>query len=71
MQGIPKIERLEQLPKLNFEEELENRILCIHQARKYVADETFEDRAIRIENVNYALEDFCTGFLLGLKMRSK
>lgn len=56
---------------INIEEELEQRLLGIKNARTILIDETQEERSKRVEIANYTLEDFCTGLLIGLKMRSK
>ena len=59
---------IEAAQKFNFDEELEQRVLGVKNARTYRVDETQEDRSKRIEQANYALEDFCTGFLFGLNV---
>ena len=53
---------------VDFEKALEQRVLGVRNARVYRIDETQEERNKRIETSNYALEDFCTGFLFGLRV---
>lgn len=70
----PKFGNIEAQPRIKIEEEFEQRILAVKNARAYRVDETQEDRSRRIETASYALEDFCTGMLCGilvLKAREK
>lgn len=64
----PKFGNIEAQPRIKIEEELEQRILGVKNARGFRVDETQEDRSRRIETANYALEDFCTGLLCGLQI---
>lgn len=58
-------------PRITLENELEQRIVAIRKSREYVIDEEPEKQQMRIDVASYALEAFCTGFLLGLKERNK
>lgn len=53
-------------PGIRIDDELEQRLLGVKNARTIHIDETQEERSKRIELANYALEDFCTGLLCGL-----
>ena len=57
--------------KISLENELEQRILAIRNARRFIIGEEDKKRSERIEIVSYGLEDFCTGYLLGLKEKNK
>jgi len=58
-------------PSINLEMELEQRIRLIRNALEYRVDEKLEERNKRIEIAAGALETFCTGLLIGLKMGAK
>ena len=64
----PKFGNIEAQQRIKIEEELEQRILAVKNARAYRVDETQEDRSRRIETTNFALEDFCTGMLCGIQI---
>lgn len=64
----PKFGEVKPDPTLRFDDELEQRILGVKNARTIHIDETQEERSKRIELANYALEDFCTGFVCGLQI---
>ena len=68
MMEAPKITPF---PTINIEEELEQRLLGVKNARTILVEETQEERNKRVEIANYALEDFSMGLLLGLKLRSR
>ena len=63
--------KISQEPKISLENELEQRILALRDARRFNIDEEDKKRSERIEIVSYGLEDFCTGYLLGLKEKNK
>lgn len=65
---LPKFGNIEAQQRIKIEEEFEQRILAVKNARAYRVDETQEDRSRRIETANYALEDFCTGMLCGIQI---
>lgn len=53
---------------IRIDDELEQRVLGVKNARTIHIDETQEERSRRIETANYALEDFCTGILCGIQI---
>ena len=63
-----KFGNIEAQQRIKIEEEFEQRILAVKNARAYRVDETQEDRNRRIETANYALEDFCIGILCGIQI---
>lgn len=65
---LPKIGNIEPAPTIRIDDELEQRVLEVKNARTILIDETQEERSKRIETANYALEDFCTGLLCGLQI---
>lgn len=64
----PKFGNIEPDSNIRIDDELEQRVLVVKNARTIHIDETQEERSKRIELANYALEDFCTGLLCGLKI---
>lgn len=68
MKEPPKFGYIEPAPTIRIDDELEQRLLEVKNARTILIDETQEERSKRIETANYALEDFCTGLLCGLQI---
>lgn len=64
----PNFGKIEHAPTIRIDDELEQRLLGVKNARTILIDETQEERSKRIETANYALEDFCTGLLCGLQI---
>lgn len=64
----PKFVNIEPAPNIRIDDELEQRVLGVKNARTILIDETQEERSKRIETANYALEDFCTGLLCGIQI---
>ena len=64
----PIFENIEPDPGIRIDDELEQRVLRVKNAKTIHIDETQEERSKRIETANYALEDFCTGLLCGLQI---
>lgn len=64
----PKFGNIGPAPTIRIDDELEQRVLQVKDARAIHIDETQEERSKRIETANYALEDFCTGLLCGLQI---
>ena len=58
-------------PKISLENELEQRILALRDSRRFNIGEEEKKRSERIEIASYGLEDFCAGYLLGLKEKNK
>lgn len=65
---LPKFGNIGPDPTIRIDDELEQRVLGVKNARTIHIDETQEERSKRIETANYALEDFCTGLLCGLQI---
>ena len=64
----PKFGNIEPAPTIRIDDELEQRVLGVKNARTILIDETQEERSKRIEIANYAPEDFCTGLLCGIQI---
>lgn len=63
--------KISQEPKISLKNELEQRILALRYARRFNIGEDDKKRSERIEIASYGLEDFCAGYLLGIKEKNK
>jgi hypothetical protein len=68
MMEPPKFGYIEPATIIRIDDELEQRVLGVKNARTILIDEKQEERSKRIETANFALEDFCTGLLCGLQI---